>query len=78
MRLFIAGILTLVIYLLTCAYGNEGKKVPEVYDTPSSVYYLKTLPDFRDNYLPLYSPKDYPVTTPSNKDTYSIQTFSNV
>lgn len=30
MRLFIAGVLSLVIYLLTCAYGNEERKILEV------------------------------------------------
>lgn len=30
MRLLIAGFLTLVIYLLTCAWGSKGGSVPQV------------------------------------------------
>ena len=36
MRLLIAGTLTLVIYLMACAYGNKEKKATEIKYTQTS------------------------------------------
>lgn len=67
MRLLIAGILTLVIYLLTCAWGSEGRAVPQVKERGISAYntqnthifihsfYYYLFP-FHDNIQPPYIP----------------------
>ncbi len=52
MRLFIAGILTLVIYLLT----------PDTTDMPASVYHSQPQPDVPVIYHPLH-PSDFFFTT---------------
>lgn len=39
MRLLIAGTLTLVIYLMACAYGSKGKTATEVKYTQTSLFW---------------------------------------
>lgn len=74
MRLLIAGILTLVIHVMTCAYGNSGgEKAPETQNRyPIEMHHFR---------LHLYLP-DWDIQPPylyrTNDDRIDTQTFEKV
>lgn len=73
MRLLIAGTLTLVIYLMACAYGNKEKKATEIKYTQTSTP-LFWLPS-HERYSPLpfvmfyFHPQQHEMGTFHSNDT---------
>lgn len=74
MRLLIAGILTLVIYVMTCAYGNsEGEKAPKTQNR----YPIETHHFRLHLYLPNWEVQP-PYLYRTNNEQIDTQTFPNV
>lgn len=78
MRLVIAGVLTLVIYLMTCSYGNEKEEAPKVKEKDVPCHYFMFIQeDFMLYSLPMYNFYPlYPIQ--EDKDCTPTQTFPNV
>lgn len=64
MRLLIAGILSLVIYLLTCAYGNEGKAAPKVEKKQVYEPELICYPPYSFDFIYFFGLPDLPIVPP--------------
>lgn len=77
MRLLIAGFLTLVIYLLTCAWGSEGETVPQVKERKISRYYIQNTHIFIHSFyyylFPLHDEIQPPYIQPDEKHQADIQ-----
>ncbi len=76
MRLLIAGTLTLVIYLMTCAYGSKEKKATEVKYTQTSTSLFWTPSHERYSLLPFvmfyFHPQQHEMFLFQSEDTQAL------